>query len=297
MCTCRLSIRYLSWENMQIWNLRSQRSWRLVNLLSLQHLRRLETRVKLFFFANTRLLLPKKSSQLEMYLILLNFLNLMYVRSVIQCACFPWIYIVCAFVASHVFMTVRCYRRVVQKSVVPWIVFVFGPLVRITNDYPSSVEHFNFRIVEFRSVEMLSHSRMRDVSNSNLNLNFNIPWKHLWRITRSFKCGFIVHNQQLTPEVDGRVIKLLDCVANFDCQPTYLRIFSNQNISNKIVIRSLYGNEDPTLFRGFFISFCLKKVPWLLVMCLSEFRKGSCEKTFLSLPTRQIRRTYVNIFF
>ena len=187
--------------------------------------------------------------------------------------------------------------EMVRKSVVPWIVFVFGPLVRITNDYPSSVEHFNFRIVEFRSVEMLSHSRMRDVSNSNLNLNFNIPWKHLWRITRSFKCGFIVHNQQLTPEVDGRVIKLLDCVANFDCQPTYLRIFSNQNISNKIVIRSLYGNEDPTLFRGFFISFCLKKVPWLLVMCLSEFRKGSCEKTFLSLPTRQIRRIYVNIFF
>ena len=96
---------------MQILNLRSQRSWRLVNLLSLQHLRRLETRVKLFFFANTRLLLPKKSSQLEMYLILLNFLNLMYVRSVTQCACFPWICIVCAFVASHVFMTVRRYRR------------------------------------------------------------------------------------------------------------------------------------------------------------------------------------------
>ena len=99
----------------------------------------------------------------------------MYVRSVIQCACFPWIYIVCAFVASHVFMTVRCYRRDGAKKRGTMIVFVFGPLVRITNDYPSSVEHFNFRIVEFRSVEMLSHSRMRDVSNSNLNLNFNIP--------------------------------------------------------------------------------------------------------------------------
>ena len=54
----------------------------------------------------------------------------------------------------------------------------------------------------------------------------------------------------------------------------------------KIVIRSLYKNEDPTLFLGSFLSSCLKKGPWLLVMCLSEFRKGSCEKSLLSLPTR-----------
>ena len=33
----------------------------------------LKTRGKLFFFANSRLLLPKKSIQLGMYLILLNF--------------------------------------------------------------------------------------------------------------------------------------------------------------------------------------------------------------------------------
>ena len=41
----------------------------------------LETRVKLFF-ANSRLLLPKKSVQLGMYLILLNFPNLKFVKSV-----------------------------------------------------------------------------------------------------------------------------------------------------------------------------------------------------------------------
>ena len=41
-----------------------------------------EARVKLFFFANSRLLLPKKSIQLGMYLILLNFPNLKFVKSV-----------------------------------------------------------------------------------------------------------------------------------------------------------------------------------------------------------------------
>ena len=39
----------------------------------LQRLRRPETRVKLLFFVNSRLLLPKKSSKLEMYLILSTF--------------------------------------------------------------------------------------------------------------------------------------------------------------------------------------------------------------------------------
>ena len=37
------------------------------------HVALLKTRGKLFFFANSRLLLPKKSIQLGMYLILLNF--------------------------------------------------------------------------------------------------------------------------------------------------------------------------------------------------------------------------------
>ena len=74
-------------------------------------LRRLETRLKLFFFVNSKLFLPKKSSKLEMYLILPNFLNSMYVRRVTWCACFPVIYIVCAFVALHEFTTVRCYGR------------------------------------------------------------------------------------------------------------------------------------------------------------------------------------------
>ena len=83
----------------------SHRSWRFTNVL-----RRLETRVKLFF-VNSKLLLPKKSSKLEMYLILPNFLNLMYVRRVTWCACFPLICIVCAFVVLHEFTTVRCYGR------------------------------------------------------------------------------------------------------------------------------------------------------------------------------------------
>ena len=74
-------------------------------------LRRLETRVKLFFFVNSKLFLPKKSSKLEMYLILPNFLNSMYVRRVTWCACFPVVCIVCAFVVLHEFTTVRCYRR------------------------------------------------------------------------------------------------------------------------------------------------------------------------------------------
>ena len=63
-------------------SLDSLRSWRYTNVPSLQRLRRPETRRKLHFFVNSRLLLPKKSSQLEMYLILSNFLNLMYVRGV-----------------------------------------------------------------------------------------------------------------------------------------------------------------------------------------------------------------------
>ena len=50
-----------------------------------------------------------------------------------------------------------------QKNVVPWIVYVFGPLVRITDGFLLPVEHFNFRVVEFRSVKMLSNSRIRDV--------------------------------------------------------------------------------------------------------------------------------------
>ena len=85
-------------------------------MLSLQRLLQLETRVKLFFFVNSRLLLPKKSSQLEMYLILSNFLNLMYVRSVTWCACFPWICFVRAFVALYQFTTVRCYERDIAKK-------------------------------------------------------------------------------------------------------------------------------------------------------------------------------------
>ena len=39
----------------------------------LQRLRRPETRVKLLFFVNSRLPLPKKSSKLEIYLILSTF--------------------------------------------------------------------------------------------------------------------------------------------------------------------------------------------------------------------------------
>ena len=89
----------------------SHRSWLLTNVLSSQRLRRLETCVKFFFFVKSMLLLPKKSIQSGMYLILLNFLNKMHVKSVNWCAWFPWICIVCAFVASHVFKIVRCYKR------------------------------------------------------------------------------------------------------------------------------------------------------------------------------------------
>ena len=110
MCTCRLSLSYLSWGKhanlkSQIPSVRGalQTCW-VCNLL-----RRLETRVKLFFFVNSKLFLPKKSSKLEMYLILPNFLTLMYVRRVTWCECFPLICIVCAFVALHEFTTVRCY--------------------------------------------------------------------------------------------------------------------------------------------------------------------------------------------
>ena len=111
MCICRLSLSYLSSESMQIWNLRFPAFVASYKRAELQRLRRPETRVKLHFFVNSRLLLLKKSSQLEMYLILPNFLNLMYVRSVTWCACFPWICIVCAFVTFHEFTTVRCYGR------------------------------------------------------------------------------------------------------------------------------------------------------------------------------------------
>ena len=82
-------------KHVNLKSLDSLRSWRYTNVPSLQRLRRPETRRKLHFFVNSRLLLPKKSSQLEMYLILSNFLNLMYVRSVTWCACFPRICIVC----------------------------------------------------------------------------------------------------------------------------------------------------------------------------------------------------------
>ena len=41
--------------------------------------------------------------------------------------------------------------------------YVFGSLVRITDGFLLPVEHFNFRVVEFRSVKMLSNSRIRDV--------------------------------------------------------------------------------------------------------------------------------------
>ena len=90
------------------------------------------------------------------------------------------------------------------------------------------MKHFNFRIVEFRSVEMLSFSRMRDVFQieiSFLTYDEDVCGGYLVHL----KYGFIFHNQQLTPEVErrNREIKLLGCITNFDCQLTYHRIFSN----------------------------------------------------------------------
>ena len=79
---------------------------------------------------------------------------------------------------------------------------------------------------------MRSFSRMRDVFQieiSFLTYHEDICGEKLVHL----RYGFIFHNQQLTLEVEGRVIKLLGCVTNFDCQLTYHRIFSNQNISNK----------------------------------------------------------------
>ena len=73
MCICGLSLSYLSWENMQIWNIRFPAFMAPHKLAELQRLRRPETRVKPLFFVNSRLLLPKKSSQLEMYVILSTF--------------------------------------------------------------------------------------------------------------------------------------------------------------------------------------------------------------------------------
>ena len=41
------------------------------------------------------------------------------------------------------------------------------------------------------------------------------------------------------------------------------------------------GMKTQPYFQGP-LSSCLKKVPWLLVMCLSEFRRGSCGKSFVT---------------
>ena len=144
MCTCRLSLSYLSSESMPIWNLRFPAFVASYKRAELQRLRRPETHVKLYFFVNSRLLLPKKSSQLEMYLILPNFLNLMYVRSVTWCACFLWICIVCAFVTSMNLQLWGVIGEMVPKNVVPWIVYVFGPLVRITDGFSVVCETLEF---------------------------------------------------------------------------------------------------------------------------------------------------------
>ena len=163
MCTCRLSLSYLSWENMQIWNIRFPAFMAPYKLAELQRLRRPETRVKLLFFVNSRLLLPKKSSQLEMYVILSTFS--------IKCTLEVWldVRVFPGFVLSV--PSLHCMYsqlwgvigEMVPKNVVPWIVYVFGPLVPITDGFLLPVEHFNFRVVEFRSVKMLSNSRRRDV--------------------------------------------------------------------------------------------------------------------------------------
>ena len=133
MCTCGLSLSYLSWENMQIWNIRFPAFMAPYKLAELQRLRRPETRVKLLFFVNSRLLLPKKSSKLEMYLILSTFsikytlkvwldvrVSLEFVLSVPSLHC----------MYSQLWGVIG---EMVPKNVVPWNVYVFGPFVRITD--------------------------------------------------------------------------------------------------------------------------------------------------------------------
>ena len=80
-------------------------------LAELQRLRRPETRVKLLFFVNSRLLLPKKSSQLEMYVILSTF-SIKCTLEKCDLMCVFSLDLYCLYlVALHVFITVRCYRR------------------------------------------------------------------------------------------------------------------------------------------------------------------------------------------
>ena len=226
----------------------SHRSWLLTNVLSSQRLCRLETCVKFFFFVKSMLLLPKKSIQSGMYLILWNFLNKMHVKSVNWCAWFPWICIVCAFVASHVFKIVRCYKREGTKKRVTMNCVRFRPT------YPNKWWIIRrIGIVEFPSAEMLSNPRMRNVFRmqiciSSIKWNEEICGGQLVRL----KSGFIFLNRHLTSEVEG----------SRNCVQIPLREWK------------------PNLVSRSFLSFCLKKVPWLLVMCLSEFREDSCEKYF-----------------
>ena len=135
MCICGLSLSYLSWENMQIWNIRFLAFVSPYKRAELQRLRRPETRVKLLFFVNSRLPLPKKSSKLEMYLILSTF-SIKYTLKVWLDVCvFPGFVLSVPSLHCMYLQIWGVIDEMVPKNAVPWIVYVFGPLVRITDGF------------------------------------------------------------------------------------------------------------------------------------------------------------------
>ena len=107
MCTCKLSLSYLSWENMQIWNLRFP--------AFVAPYKRAEFATFASAGNSRKALLPRQlkvtsSEEVQSIRDVSNFVILSQFN-VTWYAYFPWICIVCAFVALHVFTTVRCYRR------------------------------------------------------------------------------------------------------------------------------------------------------------------------------------------